>query len=169
MEHTGTVYILVGPSGAGKTSWTLAHGFSGCAVSADHFFIGPDGEYRFDVTRLGEAHGGCLRMFIGRIAGSPLRTSDEPYPPIVVDNTNSTVMEAAPYIAAALAYGRRVEILVFRTPADIAAPRNVHGVPEAGVRRMADTIAREWPGALPWHWRPENESRITLRELDVPG
>lgn len=164
MEHLGTVTILVGPSGAGKTSWTLAHGFFGCAVSADHYFIDGGGVYRFDVTKLGEAHGACLRDFILRL------TSEADHggmrPPIIVDNTNSTVMEAAPYIAAALAYGRRVEIVVFRTPADIAAPRNVHGVPEAGVRRMADTISREWPGALPWHWQPKNNPAVTLREID---
>lgn len=165
METNGKVIILVGTSGAGKSTWARNHVRVGeSIVSADDFFQGPDGVYRFDVARLSEAHGACLRHFTARMtAQGPASDPDAPMRrAVIVDNTNSTVMEAAPYIALALAYGRRVEIRVFLTPSAIAGPRSTHGVPQRACDAMATRIAREWSDALPWHWRPENDPRIAI-------
>lgn len=155
-----TVHIMVGCSGSGKS--TLAHKLapSGAIFSADNWFTAADGVYRFNATHLSRAHGACLREFTNAVRRGCSA--------IAVDNTNSTVMEAAPYIALALAFGQRVVIHVLRMDPIVAHARNTHGVPLASVQRMAESIARGWPAALPWHWRPENEAAISIVEEGKP-
>jgi hypothetical protein len=117
-----------------------------------------DGVYRFRPENLGLAHRQCLRGFAGALQNSIL----------FVDNTNSTVMEAAPYIALALAHEHEVVIHVFRVDPAVAHARNTHGVPLHAVQRMAESIDREWPASLPWHWRPGNEPAISIVEEGMP-
>lgn len=114
--------------------------------SADMYFVDAQGKYNFDPTKLSDAHGACMREFI-----SSLQNETEM---VVVDNTNTTAVEIAPYILVAQAYGYEVEIITVmcETDADIkaCAARNSHGVPEGGIfaqhRRLC---ARE---LMPW-WK----------------
>lgn len=156
------VTIMVGASGSGKS--TYAKPIGGAVISADDHFVGADGVYRFDPARIGQAHSECLRDFVEHARA---RSST-----IVVDNTNSTVMEAAPYLALAMAYGYDVRVVVMDTSAlpgrlETLAGRTVHGTPVAAITHMEINIAAEWPHALPWHWRPENEARITIDRVPV--
>ena len=48
--------------------------------------------------------------------------------PIVVDNTNSTIAEIAPYYATAEALECEAEIVCVDCHPDLAASRNIHGV-----------------------------------------
>lgn len=139
-------YILQGISGAGKT--TLARRIQREArdercviVSADHFFM-VNGAYRFDPSKLSEAHAQCLKRFIGSI-GEAI---------VVVDNTNSTVAEIAPYYAIAEAYGYDTRILRVRCRPDIAAARGLHGVSEEKNWSVADAIVTQ---NYPRRWRIE--------------
>ena len=50
-------------------------------------------------------------------------------PIIAVDNTNTTVLEMAPYYACAQAYGYEVELVTFQFNSGDAYMRNMHGVP----------------------------------------
>lgn len=155
-----TVHIMVGCSGSGKSTEARRIVRDPKArPSADDFFVREGGVYRFRAEHLGLAHGECLRAF---------ETAIQSLPVVCVDNTNSTVMEAAPYIALALAWGHKVLIHVFRVDPVMAHARNAHGVPLASVKRMAESIDREWPAALPWHWRPGNEPAISIVEEGMP-
>jgi len=121
------VKILCGVSGSGKT--TYVNNLSGKieVVSADHFFYDNEGEYKFDISLLSKAHNSCLRNFVSSVVG---HSNDKI---LVVDNTNTTVVEIVPYAALALAYGQDLEIVIFdvsRENLTKIANRNVHGVPE---------------------------------------
>lgn len=133
--------ILIGPSGAGKSTFSAG----ALVVSADFHFM-KDGGYRFDPSKLGDAHAACLRAWIEGVQGGH---------GVVCDNTNTTLTEIAPYMATAIAYGCDVEVIAFvadpeQVPA--LAARNKHGVPEAVIRgqiaRIADTL-KAWPSFWP--------------------
>lgn len=130
-------------------------------VSADHFFM-VDGEYKFDPSKLPQAHGACLRGFVSHlqdagvgkvrkvtilrgVPGAGKSTFMEKHPErlgeLVVDNTNITVAEIAPYAALALAYGASLEIITLEVNPEDA--KNVHGVPLSAVARMAVRLSEE--------------------------
>lgn len=135
--------IYCGVPGAGKTTCVdINHPFT-TVHSADHYFMSADGEYKFDASKLPQAHAACLRGFVGSL----MMGED-----VVVDNTNTTVAEIAPYAALALAYGYDLLIRTVECDPDVAAARNVHGVPVTAVRAMADRLAKR--ELLPW-WRHE--------------
>lgn len=134
------VMILRGISGSGKTTFQKKHcDFSCRVVSADDWFM-LGGAYRFDPTELGNAHGHCLRRFI-RAMGD---RAD-----VVVDNTNTTLVEIAPYISIAMAYeDASIEVVELMCDVETAAARNTHGVPLVGVQRMQENLRKsgaEWP------------------------
>jgi predicted kinase len=135
--------ILVGVSGSGKSTFASREYPSAVTVSADHYFM-VDGEYRFDVSKLGEAHGACLRAFVEAAISGVGR--------IVVDNTNTTLVELAPYISLAKAYGYGVEVVRVRCPVSVAAARNTHGVPEGAIRAMDARITAMMDAGLPPFW-----------------
>lgn len=128
--------ILCGISGSGKSSFARENYPDAMVVSADNFFVRPDGTYAFDVARLSEAHATCLRRWIDF-----LRAGCD----VVCDNTNTTTEELAPYVATALAYGADVEVIVLDCPVDVAAARNVHGVPYNVVAAQAARLAKLTP------------------------
>jgi predicted kinase len=132
------VTILSGVPGSGKSTYSTSN--PGLIVSADDYFTDRyTGEYKFDATKLGAAHGACLRAFVTHVAVSSAGMD------IFVDNTNTTAVEIAPYYAVALAYGYQVEILtVLVKPEDLprCAERNKHGVPLKSIERMAENIYR---------------------------
>ena len=139
-----TVTIMVGVPGAGKSRY--AQSIKGAfAVSADDYFVeAGGGVYAFDPAKLGAAHGQCLR----RYTAAAMRNERH----IVVDNTNTTIVELAPYVSLALAYGYRVEIARVICDPAIAAARNLHGVPEAAIRAMHNRIEAMFACGLPPFW-----------------
>jgi adenylate kinase family enzyme len=134
-----TLFIIRGVSGSGKT--TLAAALDGGVAvptyhaEADHFFM-VDGEYRFDPTRLKEAHTVCMtRVDLAMMCGD--------YTRVVVSNTFTRVWEFQPYLDMAQARGWRVSVIHMET-----RHANTHGVPEESVQRMAD------------RWEPFNETPV---------
>jgi predicted kinase len=142
------VVILSGIPGSGKS--TVAKGYSKAkSFSADHYFVSEDGVYRFDVTKLGEAHGECLRLFVEEVYnGTHDPFSDDRT--LVVDNTNLSCCEIAPYVAIAQAYGLEIELVTVLCDPAIAAKRCVHGVPTHAVLAMARRLEER---QLPDHWK----------------
>lgn len=128
MKRTGRVVVMQGVSGAGKS--TAAARLLGesakvaVVASADHYFETRDG-YKFDFRKLGEAHAACFRSFVDSLRRM--------VPVVIVDNTNTTAMEISPYMLGAAAFGYDAEILSVRCNPEVAAARNLHGVPLAGV------------------------------------
>lgn len=134
---TRNVIILQGIPGSGKSH--LAREIAArnpgrtVVVSADDFFELGGGTYAFDVTKLGQAHGQCFRRFLAAI--------NERVSTIIVDNTNTSVAEIAPYVLGGEAHGYGVEIIRVLCDPEVAAARNTHGVPPAAVVAMAGRIA----------------------------
>lgn len=138
------VYILRGIPGSGKSTYakTIAPE-SAVICSADDFFVGKDGVYRFDHSKISEAHKQCFRKFVQAV--------NEGTDPIVVDNTNCTNVEVAPYVTYAEAMDCCVTIVgITKTPPEECAARNVHGVPVATVMRMYRTLMENIRSAPRW-------------------
>lgn len=135
------VVIYCGIPGSGKTTLAKATYPNAPYCSADKYFEDANGVYRFDPSKLGAAHASCLQKFADMVRNymSPV---------IVVDNTNTTIAELAPYAALALAYGHDLEIVTLNCNPETAYSRNKHDVPYAAVKAMADRLhKREMP---PW-------------------
>jgi NEDD4-binding protein 2 len=127
------IIIMRGLPGSGKSTRAAElAGTTGLIFSTDEFFL-RDGHYEFDRFRLKEAHQWNQQRVENAAAnGVPL---------IVVDNTNVTQWEMAPYIRIAQTHGYAVRFKYPQTPWQFdpqeLARRNTHGVPyEAIVRAM---------------------------------
>jgi predicted kinase len=136
------VTILRGCPGSGKSTYTKRNLANALVCSADHHFM-IDGEYQFNRDELGEAHASCLRNFVEAIQAG--------IEDIVVDNTNISPTEIAPYAQLAIAYKYDLEIITLEVDATVASKRNVHGVPDKTVRNMSERMER-MAKAFPPYW-----------------
>lgn len=159
------VTILSGIPGSGKSSWarlalekTHADPDMGFAAvcSADAYFMS-SGVYKFDKTKLGDAHALCLAGYTRRVLDVLPGVFDKH---LIVDNTNTTALEIAPYAALALAFGWGLEIVTFKCAPELGAARNVHGVSLKTCKDMSERIARR---RLPERWA-RYERVIEVRE-----
>jgi predicted kinase len=137
------VIIMRGASGSGKSTYVAKNFPSAKVVSADKFFevttIWEYGrtsvDYRFDPTKLGEAHAWCLNQFIEALYRKE--------PLIVVDNSNIRIWEFANYVLLARKYGAQVRVLTIE-PTQFSAlelvERNVHKVPIELISKMIATF-----------------------------
>lgn len=119
------VVIFRGLPGSGKS--TLAKRLGGFIVSADNYFV-RNGVYKFDPTKLGDAHVECMRSFLYAV-GMDMQL-------VVVDNTNTRLMELNPYRMVALAHGYDVEIHRVICDPVTALKRGIHGVPGMTIASM---------------------------------
>jgi predicted kinase len=136
------VIILRGLPGSGKSHYISALN-NVRVVSADHYFM-KDGQYKFDPSRLSEAHNDCFRKFMEEVFVSNADGISD----VAVDNTNISLMEMAPYVAYARAMDVEVEIVRISCDVETCAKRNVHGVPEEAIRSMArraENVPPFWP------------------------
>lgn len=160
--------VMIGASGSGKTtiakaivSTNVQAHLSARAFSADDFFLSANGEYHFDLAKLGEAHGECLRGVVHAL--------QDDVQVVVVDNTNTSEAEIAPYIALGLAYVYDVVPVVVRAPAG-SEMRGVHGVSEAGVKGQLARIEKllaGWPPFWPTvvHWPADKVEASVTNEV----
>lgn len=138
MAKIQKVYIMQGIPGSGKSTLALKMmgqaadvGAAVLKVSADDYFY-EGSEYKFDASKLGEAHAQCLHNFVEWVR----------YPPksevclALVDNTNIHLWEMSPYVAVAAAYGWSVEVHTTMCPVEMALARGLHRVPEEVLNRM---------------------------------
>jgi predicted kinase len=147
------VFILRGIPGSGKSTfaarWGKVYSNSGLKVrifSADNYFM-RKGVYKFDGAKLGAAHRKCLRDFAECLR---LKRANI----YIVDNTNITAVEAAPYVALASAYLASCRVVTIAVAARKAAKRNVHGVPRKAVLAKARLLQEEterFPGFWTHH------------------
>lgn len=124
-----TLYIVRGIPGSGKS--TFAKTLGGTHFETDEFFM-VDGEYKFDPTKLKEAHRWCqdsvnTAMILNHTAG--LNNV------IVVSNTFTQEWEMESYFQMADTYGYKVfSVIVENRHGGI----NTHGVPEDKLQVMRD-------------------------------
>lgn len=144
------VHIFSGIPGSGKSYLAkgLAEQTGAVLVSADHFFEDPiTKEYKFDFTKLGQAHATCMKKFREALASGKS---------VIVDNTNTSVFEVSPYILVAQSYDvwdiKITTIQVNDEDVERAHARNTHGVPLGGVQAMHARLKERV--LMPW-WEAE--------------
>lgn len=141
------VIILRGGSGAGKSTWIKNNYYSAKIFSADTYFM-DEGVYRFDPAKLGEAHAQCLRNFIEHVR----TTAHGDNSTVIVDNTNTSISEFAPYAQVAQAYGHDVNIFTFLYDPVVAHKRNTHGTPLKSCIEMHQRMMDNTKLIPPW-WK----------------
>lgn len=128
---------MSGMPGSGKSHYakTLSqNNLPSIVVSADHYFEDKPGGYKKNFNRndLSKAHGGCLRLFLVSLEnGENLGINY-----LIVDNTNLSAWEAAPYVCLAAAYGYECEIVRVNTPYETCLKRQTHNVPTKVMKSM---------------------------------
>ena len=145
------VILMSGISGAGKDTY-IKDRFSDMSVlsiicSADTFFE-KDGSYVFNPSLLPQAHGECLRKFIlnCETAYADEHKYDNENRNLIVNNTNLSSDELAPYVAIAAAYGHPIELVTIHCQPHIAAARSLHVNAIQVLRNMHDRLmARKLP------------------------
>lgn len=149
-----TVKILRGIPGSGKST-TAKNLWVELAVqavipkifSADHFFM-ERGVYIFNYKKLDAAHNQCFRQFVEAAVAPPPETGHDEV--LIVDNTNTTVLEMSPYVRIAKSFGLSFEVVTIDCPVEIAAARCIHAVPANRVQAMFDRlknnqVPKDWP------------------------
>lgn len=91
----------------------------GVIVEVDHYFINEKGEYKFDASKIGQAHIWCRQMVKEYMA--------EGCEKIIVSNTSTQEWELIPYYAIAKDFGYTVFSLVVENR---HGGVDVHNVPE---------------------------------------
>ena len=114
--------ILRGLPGSGKS--TFAKSIGGRYAEADQYFM-EDGEYKFDASKLKDAHLWCQS-----IVDSYMRNDFEK---VVVSNTFTTEKELEPYLELARKYDYQVVSLIVENR---HGNKSVHNVPDTTIERM---------------------------------
>lgn len=140
------VYIMRGLPGAGKSTFikTLTGKIDIC--SADDFHM-KNGVYSFDPKNIAAAHNQCLTDFL-----TGLEIYENQFDYTVIDNTNTSAWEIAPYYRLAEIFKQEVKIIRIHCDFETASARNIHGVPLEIIWRMNQNILTE---RLPAHWKEE--------------
>ena len=121
------LFLLRGLPGSGKS--TLAKSLDGIHIEADQFFV-VDGEYRFDASKLKEAHNNCLTRVKSYMY---IFSSNENSERIIVSNTFTQEWEMKPYFDIAERYGYKVYSLIVENR---HGGVNEHGVPDEKLQQM---------------------------------
>ncbi len=116
--------LLRGLPGSGKSTFANFIWNDYAVCEADKFFYDKDGNYKFDATKLSEAHRWCREQVETRMKDN--QNNPQFYPEIVVSNTFTKEWEMAEYFDLAKKYGYTVfTIIVENRHGGI----NQHGVP----------------------------------------
>jgi predicted kinase len=135
------VYIMCGIPGSGKSTYAKRHWPNALVCSADDYHM-VNGVYQFDQANARAAHSRCLVKYVEHVNVGADDT------PIVVDNTNTSAREIAPYYALAEAYGWEPLVVMKLIPYGDAFRRQIHEVPGPVMDRMFTKLVQlcnEWP------------------------
>lgn len=139
------VIIMRGLPGAGKTTYVEnLKGGNVVVCSADHYHM-VDGVYKFNPKNSGSAHDKCLKRYLDYLLVSNVTD-------VIVDNTNTTLAELAPYARIASALMIPFRILYVYADVVEAFKRNKHGVSFATMLRMQQHLDTE---QVPPYWPQE--------------
>ena len=132
LDNQRDLILLRGLPGAGKT--TLANSIllvkyttESDVLSADDFFMGENGHYEFDSSKLKDAHNYCQFRCSEKMRQGAQR--------IVIANTFTQEWEMEPYFKMANVYGYRVHTVIVENR---HGGENVHNVPEDKLQQMKD-------------------------------
>ena len=127
------LYIVRGLPGSGKSTFALdLVGSDFLVCEADKYFM-VDGEYKFDGSKLKEAHESCRNLVETYMKDSLV--NDQFYRESAVSNTFTQEWEMQAYIDLAKQYGYMVfTVIVENRHGGV----NQHGVPDEALTRMRD-------------------------------
>ena len=134
MNSEKKLFLIRGLPGSGKSTFAkilagLGSDFLIC--EADKYFIDSDGEYKFDASKIKEAHESCRETVETYMKDSMVRS--EWYKEIIVSNTFTQEWEMQPYFDLAEKYGYSVFCIVVENR---HGGKNVHNVPEEKIEKM---------------------------------
>lgn len=133
-----------GLPGSGKSTWVQRFGdIPRFVCSADDFHVDERGTYRYDPKNAGKAHDWCLKKYLGTLQSGFLGN-------VIVDNTNVSLVEIAPYARLAQALCIPFKIVYVYCDPVVAYSRNLHGVPFSTILKMQRILLTEevpswWP------------------------
>lgn len=142
----GKIWIMRGLPGSGKSTRIKNHLPEATVFSADqHHMVMINGkwEYKYDPKNASKAHNICFRDYVQAVVDN--LESD-----IVIDNTNTSIAELAPYVRIAEAFERDYEIVFLHTTLEVAVTRNIHQVPITTIMAMNANLLTE--KLFPW-WK----------------
>jgi predicted kinase len=127
------LYIVRGLPGSGKSTFAKSIvGDDFLVCEADKYFVDEStGEYKFDSTKLKEAHKYCQDLVEKFMVDSMVY--GQRYPQIAVSNTFTQEWEMETYFELAKKYGYTVFCLVIENR---HGGQNVHGVPAEKITQM---------------------------------
>jgi predicted kinase len=134
------LFLVRGISGAGKSE--LTRSLSLTCLESDQFFL-ENGDYKFDPTKLGEAHQWCQTR---------TREILEYGHSVAISNTFTQRWEMEPYIQIAQELGARLTVVdLFDGGCDdeTLSERNVHGVPIEAIAAMRSRYEHDWKNGNP--------------------
>jgi hypothetical protein len=118
-------YIVRGLPGSGKS--TFAKSLGGVHYEADMFFMDENSEYKFDGSKLSDAHNWCRHKVMDAMKdGEPI---------VVVSNTFTREWEMEPYILLGKELGYKIFVAIVENH---HGGKNTHGVPENTIEIMRD-------------------------------
>ena len=126
--------LLRGVPGSGKSTFAHHMWSSGVVFEADKYFMDDEGFYRFDGSKLKEAHEWCKTSVQEAMEKNHL-TSGKHYPEIIVSNTFTREWEMQAYFELAKKYDYNVVSLIVENR---HGGKNLHGVPDEKVQEMRD-------------------------------
>jgi predicted kinase len=132
-----TLFLVRGIPGSGKSTFAR-HIWNDYAIcEADKFFHNKEtGEYKFDPSKLREAHEWCRNEVEIRMKDH--QVNNQYYPEIVVSNTFTQEWEMQAYFDLAKKYGYQVTTLIIENR---HGNSNVHNVPEDKLEQMRERFS----------------------------
>ena len=117
-------------SGAGKSTFAKTFAPDSCICCADDYFTDEQGNYNFDVSKIGQAHKACQEKYLSLIDSSSADT-------IVVANTSTKESDYKFYLDEAEKRGIMVFSLVLENR---HRNKNIHNVPDHVLERQEQNI-----------------------------
>lgn len=122
--------ILKGVSGSGKSTFSHLIAYPCCICTADDFFTDKEGNYNFDVAKMGQAHKACQAKFDDAL-------KDDIITNIVIANTNTKPSDYKYYVDKAEKAGFNISYVILENR---HGNKDIHNVPEETLQRQEQSI-----------------------------